>query len=99
MFFFPFGVWVLDETGVVVAFVAGDLFANKWWEFEGGFFAGEFNLGDDESVVGTVETVDFPFESLVVEFVACLLDDGLLTDAVEHVFGFIYWDRVFPFVA
>ena len=98
MFVFPLGEWVLDETGIVVTWVASDLLADKRWRWEGCLLAWELNLRDDESVVVACETVYFPLEPLMVEFVSCLLDNRLLTDAAEHAFCLFHRYAVFPFI-
>ncbi len=45
---------------MLVAPALGDLFADPVGNRDGGSFVFQFNLGDDESLVGVAKNIDFP---------------------------------------
>lgn len=87
------------EVGVEVAWVAGDFLADPGGELDGGVGGGEFDFGEGEAFVFSVEDVYFEHECAVGDEVSGFVDFAGGAEVVEDVEGVVVGDGVFVFCA
>ena len=97
-FCIPCGVWAVAQTGVVVAAVAGDFFAEEVGVFEGFVLAVEFDFGKDEACVVVEKFIDLEGVLADGHEPAALVDDAGFAEHHERE-GFVHSDFLLKLVA